>query len=117
MMHAAGMAPTQHTMTAGMYLAHVAAALTAAWWLRRGEAAVWSLGRALALALVTPLVLLVAMAVAAGMAAIAALAGGWTPPRWLVDGAFTVPNRLGPGRLLRFTMARRGPPMAVAAAV
>lgn len=106
MLHAAGMPPTQHTMTAGMYLAHAAAALTAAWWLRRGEAAVWSLGRALALALVAPLVLLAAL-----------VAGVWTPPRRAAVVTFGAPDRLGPGRLLRFALARRGPPAAVAAGV
>ena len=107
MLHAAGMPPTHHTMTAGMYTAHVVAALTAAWWLRRGEAAVWSLGRALALALITPLVLLAA----------ALVSGCWTPPRRAVTVAARVPDRLGPGRLLRFELARRGPPMTAAAAV
>ncbi|NUR60380.1 MAG: hypothetical protein HOV87_17230 [Catenulispora sp.] len=106
MLHVAGMPPTQHTMTAGMYLAHAAAALTAAWWLRRGEAAVWSVGRALALALVAPLVLLAAL-----------VSEVWTPARWVAAVGYGVPDRLGPGRLLRFALARRGPPVAVAAAV
>jgi hypothetical protein len=107
MLHAAGMPPSQHTMTAGMWAAHVAAALVAGWWLRRGEAAVWSLGRALALALITPLVLLAA-----------ALGAPWTPPRRVAAVATAAPDRLlGPGRLLRFALARRGPPMTPAAAV
>ncbi|MFD0636332.1 hypothetical protein ACFQ9X_36955 [Catenulispora yoronensis] len=71
MAHVAGMPPSQHSMTVGMWAAHAGAALAAAWWLRRGEAAVWSLGRALALALITPLVLLAA----------ALVPGCWTPPR------------------------------------
>ncbi|MBW8803726.1 MAG: hypothetical protein JF587_07675 [Catenulisporales bacterium] len=107
MLHAAGMPPTHHTMTAGMAISHIAAALVASWWLRRGEAAVWSLGRALALALITPLVLLV----------VTLVAGRWTPPRWAA--AVTVgdtPHGIGPGRLLRFDLARRGPPMTAAAA-
>ncbi|MFL6116076.1 MAG: hypothetical protein ACJ786_32695 [Catenulispora sp.] len=108
MLHAAGTPPMHHTMTAGMGISHVAAALIASWWLRRGEAAVWSLGRALALALITPLVLLV----------VALVAGRWTPPRRVA--AVTVgnpPRGIGPGRLLRFDLARRGPPMTAAAAV
>jgi len=105
MQHAATMAPSQHSMTAGMWAAHVSAALAASWWLRRGEAAVWSLGRALALALIAPLVMLVVALVP------------WTPPRRIVRLAEAMPSRLGPGRLLRFDVARRGPPMTFAATV
>lgn len=95
-----------HTMTAGMWLAHITAALVAAWWLRRGEAAVWSLARTLGLALIAPLVLLVVTLVA------------WTPPRQASAVAAEGRNRrLGPGRLLRFELARRGPPMTAAAFV
>lgn len=105
MLNVAGMPPTQHTMTGGMYAAHVVAALGAAWWLRRGEAAVWASGRALALALITPLVLLVAVV------------GLWTPPRRLAVVVGAGLERVGPGRLLRFEVARRGPPVVGAAAV
>jgi hypothetical protein len=95
-----------HTMTAGMLLAHVSAALVAAWWLRRGEAAVWSLARTLGLALIAPLVLLAVTLVA------------WTPPRRIPAAAAEGRcRRLGPGRLLRFDLARRGPPMTAAAFV
>ena len=94
-----------HVMTGGMWLAHLAAALVAAWWLRRGEEAVWSLARTLTLALITPLVLLVT-----------ALAA-WTPPRQPAANTAQGPERLGPGRLLRFDLARRGPPMTAAASV
>lgn len=104
MLNVAGMPPTQHTMTAGMYAAHVAAALVAAWWLRRGEAAVWALGRALALAVIAPLVVLVA-----------AVVGGWAPPCRVAVVVGAGSDRLGPGRLLRFELARRGPPVAAAA--
>ncbi|ACU71978.1 conserved hypothetical protein [Catenulispora acidiphila DSM 44928] len=90
-------------MTTGMIAAHVLAALVAAWWLRRGEAAVWSLARTLGLALITPLVLLVVALVP------------WTPPRRVGAVATRTPARLGPGRLLRFDVARRGPPMTAAA--
>lgn len=105
MTHAATMPPSQHTMTAGMWAAHIAAALFAAWWLRRGEAAVWALGRALALALIAPLVLLVVALVP------------WAPPRSAAAPITAAPRRIGPGRLLRFAVARRGPPMTLAAAV
>ncbi|MBS2536002.1 hypothetical protein KGQ20_24880 [Catenulispora sp. NF23] len=102
--NAAGATPSQHSMTVGMWAAHIVAALVAAWWLRRGEAAVWSLARTLGLALVAPLVLLVAALVP------------WTPPRLAVGAPVTTaPARLGPGRLLRFELARRGPPMTAAA--
>ena len=95
---------SQHSMTVGMWAAHITAALVAAWWLRRGEAAVWSLARTLGLALVTPLVLLVAALVP------------WTPPRHAAGAlADYAPAGVGPGRLLRFAMARRGPPMTAAA--
>jgi hypothetical protein len=99
-----GSAP-QHSMTGGMLVAHVGAALVASWWLRRGEAAVWSLARTLGIALIAPLVLLVGVLVA------------WTPPRRAVAVATRTPARLGPGRLLRFDLARRGPPMTAAAFV
>ncbi|MCG7202444.1 hypothetical protein [Streptomyces arenae] len=42
---AAGTAPHAHALTAHATVAHVAAALVASWWLRRGEAALWSLLR------------------------------------------------------------------------
>ena len=92
-------------MTTGMIAAHVVAALVAAWWLRRGEAAVWSLARTLGLALIAPLVLLVVALVALDASA---------PGRRV---ATRTPARLGPGRLLRFDVARRGPPMTAAAFV
>ena len=95
--------PPQHSMTGGMLAAHVVAALVASWWLRRGEAAVWSLARTLGLALIAPLVLLVVAFVA------------WTPPRRVVAIVTRTPARVGPGRLLRFELARRGPPMTAAA--
>ena len=102
MHNVAGAAPSQHSMTTGMWAAHVVAALVAAWWLRRGEAAVWSLAGTLGLAIVAPLVQLVP----------------WTPPRHAATAPVTAaPTRLGPGRLLRFELARRGPPMTAAAFV
>ena len=95
----------QHSMTGGMLAAHVVATLLASWWLRRGEAAVWSLARTLGLALIAPLVRLVVALVA------------WTPPRRGAAPARRTTARVGPGRLLRFDLARRGPPMTAAAFV
>jgi hypothetical protein len=110
-MHNVAMPPMaaepHHSMTGGMLAAHVVAALVAAWWLRRGEAAVWSLARTLGLALIAPLVLLVSALVAAA----------WTPPRRAAALVTRTPARVGPGRLLRFDVARRGPPMTAAAFV
>jgi hypothetical protein len=113
MYHAAGMPnaaansamnSAAHSMTIGMFASHVSAALVASWWLWQGEAAVWELARALVLLVAEPLRLLVA-----GLATFAA------PPRRSPAGAaFDTRDRLGPGRLIRFSVARRGPP-AVAA--
>ena len=102
MLHATGMPPSQHSMTAGMWAAHVASALIASWWLRRGEAAVWSLARALTLALIAPLVLLVASLIP------------WTPPR-RVRAAFALDDRVRLGRVHISGVTRRGPPAMAAA--
>jgi hypothetical protein len=98
MYHAAGMQPPAvHSMTFGMLASHVAASLVASWWLRRGEAAVWALARSLSLLLTVPLRLLVTALVP------------WTPAK-RVRTDFDTADRLGPGRLIRFAVARRGPP-------
>jgi hypothetical protein len=47
----AGMVHAAPSMTVGMVAAHVLAGLLVAWWLRRGEALLWSLCRRLAAAL------------------------------------------------------------------
>jgi hypothetical protein len=99
-MHGAHMAqPSAHAMTPHATAAHVAAALLATWWLRRGEAALWSLLRRTA-------------ALVPGLAA-------W----WRVRGGAPVaPARSAPVRrygvepqhlrqaLLRHAVSRRGPP-------
>ena len=91
-----------HSMGAGMLAAHIAAALVAAWWLRRGEAAAWTLARAITACLVVPLSRLAAAVVP------------WTPPK-PVPAAFAAVDRPGPGLLIRFAVARRGPPRGSAA--
>ncbi|MEV5957127.1 hypothetical protein AB0M11_25730 [Streptomyces sp. NPDC051987] len=86
-------------LTAHATLAHVLAALVAAWWLRRGEAALWSLLRRTA-------------ALVPGLAAwwqdapLAAPAGG---PRLAPAG----PIRPRPLLALRHAVSRRGPPNPV----
>jgi hypothetical protein len=85
-------------MTAGMALAHLVAALVAAWWLRAGEAALWSLCRRAAGRAGAPLRLLLAV-----------LAGGPPPhPPVHVRGWPAAPP--GRTRLLRHALCRRGPP-------
>ena len=112
MHHAAGMpSAAGHSMTVGMFGWHIAAALVASWWLWRGEAAAWDLGRALVLLVAEPLRLLGRAFMA--LAALTRLAA-WTPPRVASPRAFDATHRLGPGRLVRFSLARRGPPVATA---
>ncbi|MER5794925.1 hypothetical protein [Streptomyces sp. NPDC001980] len=88
--------PHVHVLTAHATLAHVVAALVAAWWLRRGEAALWSLLRRTA-------------ALVPGLAAwwrdapLPAPAGG---PRLAPAG----PIRPRPLLALRHAVSRRGPP-------
>ncbi|MFF4313020.1 hypothetical protein [Streptomyces sp. NPDC001507] len=88
--------PHVHVLTAHATLAHVVAALIASWWLRRGEAALWSLPRRTA-------------ALVPGLAAwwldapLPAPAGG---PRL----APAAPIRPRPLLALRHAVSRRGPP-------
>lgn len=96
-----GMAGTMTGMTAGMLAVHALAALAAAWWLHRGEAATWNAARSVALFLVAPLLLL-----------FAAVRPAVRPSRTVAAAAAP---RLGPGVLLRHFVTRRGPPVAVAA--
>ncbi|MEW1778288.1 hypothetical protein [Streptomyces sp. NPDC086777] len=91
--------PHLHVLTAHATLAHIVAALVASWWLRRGEAALWSVLRRTA-------------ALVPGLAAwwrdapLPAPAGG---PRLAPAG----PIRPRPLRALRHAVSRRGPPTPV----
>ncbi|GAA1913541.1 PE-PGRS family protein [Streptantibioticus ferralitis] len=82
----------------GMFLAHLLAALVCGLWLWRGEAAAFRIGRSLAAALFTPLLLVLTTL-------------GWTggprPPAGVVAIA---PVRCLRGVLLQYAVSRRGPP-------
>ncbi|MFE3168836.1 hypothetical protein [Streptomyces sp. NPDC059224] len=98
-MSMAGAAPHPHALTAHATLAHVLAALVASWWLRCGEAAVWSLLRRAA-------------------ALVPGLAAWWrdAPLPGPAAGPHLVPaGPIRPRRLLalRHTVSRRGPPVAI----
>ena len=82
-----------------MTLAHTVAALVAAWWLRRGERAAWSLARRVAAVADRPLRLLIALLAVEPA----------TPP--LRTAVFTAAAAVTPaGRVLRHQLVRRGPP-------
>jgi hypothetical protein len=84
-----------------MTLAHVVAAIVSAWWLRRGERAVWRLARRVAAAVMRP----------ARAFLPAPLPPSTAPRRWAVpDG--TVEPRSG---FLRHVVVRRGPPSLLTA--
>ncbi|GGN27714.1 hypothetical protein [Streptomyces fuscichromogenes] len=94
--------PHVHILTAHATVAHVVAALVASWWLRRGEAALWSLLRRTA-------------AFVPGLAAWYAWYAWWrkAPLSAPADGARRAPARpIRPRRLLalRHAVSRRGPP-------
>ncbi|TDC92938.1 hypothetical protein [Actinomadura sp. 7K507] len=82
-----------------MTLSHTMAALVAAWWLRRGERAAWSLARRVAAAADRPIRLLIALLTVEPAA----------PPRRtpVVTAAAAV---MAVGRVLRHQVVRRGPP-------
>ncbi|MDX3746458.1 hypothetical protein [Streptomyces sp. AK08-02] len=93
-MHGMRMAPT-HALTPHATVVHVGAAVVLAWWLRRGEAAVWSLLRCAA-------------------TLVPGLVGWWrggavlpAVPEVGLPTARAVPPRVP---LLRFVVCRRGPP-------
>ncbi|WP_067449940.1 hypothetical protein [Actinomadura macra] len=82
-----------------MTLAHTAAALLSALWLRRGERAAWSLARRLAMAAERPLrLLLILFSVEPATPSMGA------PAVRAADAAMTT------GRVLRHQVVRRGPP-------
>ncbi len=97
--HGVAIAVEPHTagITPGMLLAHIAAGLIAAWWLRQGEAAIWELCRSVLLplfqvfGLALPVVAVSARPVRVEMS-------GWARP-----------SRLA----LRHVVVRRGPPRAL----
>ncbi|MBD0692646.1 hypothetical protein [Streptomyces sp. CBMA123] len=95
-------------MTPSMLAGHLAAALVAGWWLRRGEAALWRLVRVAASAArehwATPLrwaLVLVAVL-------LRGLSGAAGPVRRF--GAGGGGSRLSAGAVLRHSVVRRGPP-------
>ncbi|MFJ9134909.1 hypothetical protein OG458_08360 [Streptomyces sp. NBC_01281] len=90
-----------HALTPHATAAHVAAALVLTWWLRRGEAALWSLLRRAA-ALVPGLVAW--WLVSGGVRLVPDVRDVVGPRRW-ADGP-----RLLRGLLLRHAVQRRGPP-------
>jgi len=91
----------------GMLLAHLGAALLVAWWLRRGEATLWSLLRWLQVTAAAP------VRAVRSLRIVSALMAGWCTPDLPAPGR----HRLRPIRLpviaLRHTVIRRGPPPPV----
>jgi hypothetical protein len=93
--------PGTHTMTTHAVAAHLAAALIASWWLRRGEAALWSLPR-------RAVVLVPALTAwwRTGSGPLAALPHA-VLPRMASAGLATLRQLL-----LRHAVSRRGPPIS-----
>ncbi|MEO3856056.1 MFS transporter [Acrocarpospora sp. B8E8] len=86
----------------GMLIAHLTAALVTAWWVGRGEAALWSVLRRMGIAAVRVLLRLFAPVDATGLVALRRVAHGW--------------HHLGLPRTnepLRYIVVRRGPPLPV----
>ncbi|MEU4168552.1 hypothetical protein AB0F46_16960 [Streptomyces sp. NPDC026665] len=103
-MHGMHMAhPAAHALTPHATAAHVAAALLATWWLRRGEAALWSLLRR-------------AVTLVPGLAAWWRTRTGPPPVRPYEGVAGRTPAEPWPlGQvLLRHAVSRRGPPAGLA---
>lgn len=97
-------------MTPVMLAGHLAAALVAGWWLRRGEAALWRLLRITAAAaqeLAAPLRTAFAL-LASLLRGLLGTPGGAPRPY----GAYEVAKRLPAGAALRHSVVRRGPPAA-----
>ncbi|WP_207939332.1 hypothetical protein, partial [Actinomadura darangshiensis] len=101
-MHEHFAAPAGHGGGNGlaMTLAHCVAALVAAWWLRRGEQATWSLARRIAAAADRPARLLLALS------AVEPAGPASRPCRTVPETAAIMPI----GRVLRYQVVRRGPP-------
>ncbi|GAA0247102.1 hypothetical protein GCM10009527_049630 [Actinomadura nitritigenes] len=99
--HAAAMPamPAMHGSGTSMTVAHVAAAVVAAWWLRRGERAAWSLARRLASAADRPIRLLLALLL---------IEPAERPVRTPV--VPVAAGAIATGRTLRHQVVRRGPP-------
>jgi hypothetical protein len=91
--------PHTHALTPHATAAHVAAALLATWWLRRGEAALWSLLRR-------------AVTFVPGLTAWWRVRTGPAPARPHAEAAGRTPAAPRPLRqaLLRHAVSRRGPP-------
>ncbi|MBD2897559.1 hypothetical protein amrb99_65230 [Actinomadura sp. RB99] len=96
--HAAA-TPAMHGSGTSMTVAHVAAAVVAAWWLRRGERAAWSLARRLASAADRPIRLLLALLL---------IEPAERPLRTPV--VPVAAGAIATGRALRHQVVRRGPP-------
>ncbi|MEU2423741.1 hypothetical protein ABZ619_22400 [Streptomyces sp. NPDC007851] len=99
---AAGLAPHPHVLTAHATVAHVLAALVASWWLRRGEAALWTLLRRAA-------------------ALVPGLAAWWHDAPLPAPADRGLPASARPVRprllTLRHALSRRGPPCPIPYAV
>ncbi|MFD6552512.1 hypothetical protein [Streptomyces sp. NPDC058398] len=95
--------PVAHALTPHATAAHVAAALLATWWLRRGEAALWSLLRR-------------AAAFVPGLAAWWRTSTGLSPLRPYREAVGRTPAEPSPlgQALLRHAVSRRGPPAGLA---
>lgn len=84
-------------LTLGMLIAHLTASLLTAWWLARGEAAIWAILRRVGVAAARNLDRL--------------LAKGWTPAPTPPLPRFDRFVRPPLGRVLRHAVVRRGPPL------
>lgn len=98
--HGAAVAPGHAGGWSTMTLAHVAAAVISAWWLRRGERAAWRLARWAATAASRRVRTLLALLGARSQPALAAPVSSRT----------AAPSRAPRDRLLRHAVVRRGPP-------
>jgi hypothetical protein len=96
--HGQAMAPS--SSGAAMTLAHVAAAAVSAWWLRRGERAVWGLARRIAAVVLRPARALLVRPPVPAAARVPAASAAACRPRATV---------------LRHVVVRRGPPAPSAA--